>query len=122
MKTTIATAAILLAVSLTACAGPAKDAQYKNVNDLGGAYEQATGVKCDETKNDIATYGWIQTQCGTTGIVMLFTSDAKRDEIKAKNPLKSGKRYVQGGNWLVSADQYEAEKAQKGLGGQMLEH
>ncbi|HEX9088884.1 MAG TPA: hypothetical protein VF867_15305 [Arthrobacter sp.] len=120
MKTTIATAAILLTVSLTACAGPAKDAQYKDVNDLGRAYEQATGVKCDETKNDIAKYGWIQTGCGKTANVMLFTSDSKRDEIKGKNPLKPGMRYVQGGNWLLSADQYEAEKAQQGLGGQIL--
>ena len=121
MKKTILLAT-LAGVLLAGCSGPAKDAEYNNINDLGKAYEQAVGdgMKCSETQNKIDKYGWVQTTCGPTGIIMMFTSDAKREEIKQKNPLKSGRRWIQGKNWIVEADQYDAEKAQKSLGGQLL--
>lgn len=116
------TLTVLSGVLLAGCSGPAKDAEYKNINDLGKAYEQAVGdgMKCSETKNKIDDYGWVQTTCGPTGIIMMFTSDAKREEIKQKNPLESGRRWIQGKNWLVEADQFQAEKAQKSLGGELL--
>lgn len=110
------------AVLLAGCAGPAKDAEYKDINDLGKAYEQAVGdgMDCSETKNKIEDYGWVQTTCGPTGIIMMFTSDAKREEIKKKNPLEAGRMWIQGKNWLVEGDQYQVEKAQKVLGGELL--
>lgn len=45
-KTILLTAAA--ALLLTGCARPAKDAEYKNINDLGAAYESAVGngVEC----------------------------------------------------------------------------
>jgi hypothetical protein len=115
----IAAAALLLA----GCAGPLKDAEYKNINDLGAAYEQAigNGMKCSPTKNSIDDYGWVQTTCGQTGIIMMFTSDAIREEIKRKNPLEEGRRLIQGKNWLIEGAQYEIEKAQQVLGGQIIE-
>jgi len=116
------TLTVLAGVLLAGCSAPAKDADYKNINDLGKAYESAIGggVDCRESTTDIAKNGWDQTQCGPTGIVMMFTSDAKREEIKQKNPLESGRRWIQGKNWLIEADQYDAEKAQKALGGELL--
>jgi hypothetical protein len=112
----------LPALLLTGCAGPAKDAEYKDINALGSAYEQAIGdgMECSETRNKIEDHGWVQTGCGPTGIIMMFTSDAKREEIKKKNPLESGRRWIQGENWLIEADQYQAEKAQKVLGGELI--
>lgn len=113
---------LLLAAVLTGCGGPAKDAEYKDINDLGKAVEQSIGdgMKCSETKNKIEQYGWVQTPCGPTGIIMMFTSDAKREEIKKKNPLEPGRLWIQGKNWLVEGDQYQMEKAQKALGGELI--
>jgi len=113
-------AAAAACVLLTGCTGPTKDAEYKDINELGKAYSQAVGVDCKESRSDITKYGWDQATCGPTGIVMMFTSDAKREEIKKKNPLKPGRQWVQGKNWLIAADQYDAEKAQKALGGELL--
>ena len=119
MKRLIAAAAAA-GILLTACGGPTKDAEYKDINELGKAYESAVGVSCSESTRDITKNGWDQTQCGPTGIVMMFTSDAKREEIKKKNPLKPGRSWVQAKNWLIAADQYDAEKAQKALGGELI--
>jgi hypothetical protein len=115
------TAAAIACIALAGC-GVSKDADYKDINELGKAYEQAVGdgVKCSGTQNKIEAAGWLQDQCGPTGIIMMFTSDAKREEIKQKNPLDSGRRWVQGKNWLIEADQYQAEKAQKALGGELI--
>lgn len=115
-------AGVSLAMLLSGCGGPAKDAEYKNLNDLGAAYEQAVGdgMTCSETKNKIEDYGWVQTPCGATGVIMMFTSDAKREEIKKKNPLEAGRLWIQGKNWLVEGDQYQIEKAHAALGGELL--
>ncbi|WDF32264.1 hypothetical protein PTW37_10295 [Arthrobacter agilis] len=109
---------------LTACgAGVEKNAEYQDVNQLGAAYESATGVACTETEtdDDLDEFGWVYNNCGAHGQVMLFASDAKRDEIKRKNPLDEGQRWVQGKNWIVKAAQYDAEKVHEALGGELLE-
>lgn len=108
---------------VASCASPAKDAEYASINDLGAAYEQAVGngMKCSETKNSIDDYGWVQTGCGQTTILMMFTSDAKREEIKQKNPLDPGRRLLQSKNWLIEGAQFEIEKAQQVLGGQIID-
>jgi hypothetical protein len=113
---------IAAALLTSGCSGPAKDAEYKDINDLGSAYEQAVGdgMTCSETKNDIHDHDWVQTGCGPTGILMMFTSDAKREEIKRKNPLESGRLWIQGKNWLIEGDQYEIEKAHGKLGGELI--
>lgn len=110
-----------LALALTACGGGVeKDAEYDDVNELARAYGQATDLECHETANELSDYGWLQTNCGPNAIIMLFESDAKRDEIKQKNPLEDGARWIQGGNWLIESTQYEAEKAHEALGGELL--
>jgi hypothetical protein len=121
MKSPLATVTIA-ALLMAGCGSPVKDAEYKNINDLGGAFEMAVGngMKCSETANSIDDYGWVQTQCGATGIVMMFTSDAKREEIKQKNPLEDGRRWMQGKNWLIEGDQYQVEKAHEVLGGELI--
>lgn len=107
---------------MSGCSGPSKDAEYKTINDLGAAYEQAigNGMECRESTSRITDNGWDQTTCGSTGIVMMFTSDAVRDEVKRKNPLESGERWIQGKNWLIEGDQYEIEKAHGKLGGELI--
>jgi hypothetical protein len=112
---------LALALVLPACGGVEKDAVYEDVNQLGSAYEAATGVACAETGNDIDEFGWTYTNCGNHGQVMVFVSDAKRDEIKRKNPLSDGDRWVQGKNWVVKATQYDAEKVHEALGGELLD-
>ncbi|MDQ0756126.1 hypothetical protein [Arthrobacter sp. B3I4] len=121
MKRHLVVVTVVAGMALAGC-GVTKDAEYKDISELGKAYEQAVGdgVKCSGTAPNIEKNGWTQDQCGPTGIVMMFTSDAKREEIKQKNPLKAGRRWVQGKNWLIAADQYQAEKAQSALGGQLL--
>lgn len=113
---------VVAALLLTGCSGPTKDAEYKNINDLASAYETGLGdgMKCSRTENDIDDYNWLQTTCGQHTILMMFTSDAMRTEIKGKNPLDAGDRWVQGANWLIEAPQFEAERAQKALGGELL--
>lgn len=115
----LAAATIVLAAG---CSAPSKDDSYSNINDLANAYKQAAGdgIECSESKTDITKNGWDQTTCGPTSIVMMFTSDAKREEIKTKNPLESGRRWIQGANWLIEGDQYEIEKAHKVLGGEII--
>ncbi|WP_306916485.1 hypothetical protein [Arthrobacter sp. V4I6] len=122
MKRILAPIAIIATLLLAGCSGPSKDADYKDVNDLATAYKQAVGggMDCFETKNDIHDHDWVQTTCGPTAIVMMFTSDAIREEVKKKNPLESGRRFIQGKNWLIEGDQYEIEKAHEVLGGELL--
>ncbi len=110
----------LLALLTTACSGVEKDASYDDVNSLARAYGEAVDVDCAETDNDVADHGWVFTNCGSNGIVMLFESDSKRDEIMQKNPLNDGGRWVQGPNWLIETTQYEAEQAQEKMGGKLL--
>lgn len=122
MKKSLVPLGIVAVLLVAGCSAPAKDADYKDINDLGSAYEQAigNGMECSETKNDIHDHDWLQTTCGPTGILMMFTSDAKRAEIKKKNPLESGRRWIQGKNWLIEGDQYEIEKAHTVLGGELI--
>ena len=91
---------------LAGCAGPEKDVEYESINDFAAAYEKGLGdgTECDRTENDIGDYGWIQTNCGGT-ILMMFTSDDKREEIRRKNPVEPGERWVDGPNWAIEADQ-----------------
>lgn len=127
--TTRRTTRVLLAVTaaaallLTGCSGPSKDAEYSNINDLATAYRQAVGggMECRESTSDITKNGWDQTTCGPTATVMMFTSDAKREEIKKKNPLETERRWIQGKNWLIEGDQFEIEKAHGTLGGELLD-
>lgn len=114
-------AVVLTALALTGCGGVEKDATYEHVNDLGAAYEDAVDVECAETENEMDDNGWLQTQCGASGIVMLFTSDDKREEIKENNPLDSGERWLQSANWLVQDTQFNIEEAQHALGGEIVE-
>lgn len=37
-----------------------------------------------------------------------------------EEPARVRRRWVQGKNWLIEADQFDAEKAHKALGGQLL--
>lgn len=85
---------------LTACSGPAKDAEYKDINDLGTAYEQAVGdgMTCSETEKDIHDYDWVQTTCGPTGIIMLFTSDARSRKRTHSSQAAAGSR-ARTGSW-----------------------
>ncbi|MCC3278007.1 hypothetical protein LJ754_02385 [Arthrobacter sp. zg-Y40] len=108
---------------LAGCATPEKDVAYESINDFAAAYEDGMGdgTECDRTENEIDDYGWIQTTCGGETILMMFTSDDKREEIRRKNPLESGERWVDGPNWAINDSQYEAEKAQAVLGGEMLD-
>lgn len=123
MNRSLVLPATVAALLMAGCSGPAKDAEYKDINDLGSAYERAigNGMECSETKNDIHDHDWVQTTCGPTGILMMFTSDAKREQIKKKNPLESGRLWIQGKNWLIEGDQYEIEKAHGVLGGELIE-
>lgn len=109
----------VLALVLTGCGGG--DAEYGDVNELAAAYGDAVGVECSETTNEIDDHGWVQTTCGGTGVVMMFTSDDKREEIIEKNPLDTGERYLQGGEWLISDTQFNIEEAQSALGGEVIE-
>lgn len=113
--------AALLVLALTGCGGAQPDAEYADVNELAGAYGDAVGVECAETENEIDDNGWVQTTCGGSGIVMMFTSDDKREEIKGNNPLDSGELYLQGGEWLIVDTQFNIEEAQKSLGGEIVE-
>ena len=123
MKKLLVTLVIAVALPASGCSGPIKDADYKDINALGAAYEQAIGdgMECSETRNDIHDHDWVQTTCGPTGILMMFTSDAKREEIKRKNPLEPGRLWLQGKTWLIEGDQYEIEKAHEVLGGELVQ-
>lgn len=112
-------AAAVAVFALTGCGGG--DASYEDVNELGAAYGGAVGVECAETTNDIDDSGWVQTQCGDTGIVIMFTSEDKREEIIEKNPLDSGERHLQGDDWLIQDTQFRIEEAQSVLGGEVIE-
>lgn len=113
--------AVLAVLALTGCGGVEKDAAYEDVNELAAAYGDAVGEECKETELDPDEHGWVQTTCGATGIVMLFTSDDKREEIKEKNPLESGERHLESANWLIEDDQFKIEEAQQVLGGEIVE-
>lgn len=98
---------------------PPAEITYQSVNDLAKVYEKAANVDCRKTDTDMSENQWDQTQCGDHAVVMVFASDAKRQEILDKNPLETGEVYIQGGNWLISAYQFEAERANKKLGGKI---
>lgn len=123
MKKSVLSAALLVLVLLSGCSGPEKDAKYESINDFAVAYENGLGdgMECQRTDRDIEDHEWIFTNCGQHTILMLFTSDDKREEILSKNPLESGERWVQGPNWVVQATQFEAEDAQKALGGKLVD-
>lgn len=106
--------------ALTACSSGIADKNFESINDLGKAYEKAASVECRESSIDVQKYGWTNTGCGLQTTVAIFTSDAKREEIKQKNPLDSGEVWIQGGNWLVTAAQYEAEEANESLKGEII--
>lgn len=109
---------------LTGCGGPQKDAEYGSINEFAAAYEDGLGgdIECRESSLDIQKNNWVSTTCGPHTILMMFTSDDKREEILSKNPLREGNRRVQGPNWVIEAAQYEAEDAQKALGGTLLDY
>ncbi|CEA09903.1 hypothetical protein BN1051_03281 [Arthrobacter saudimassiliensis] len=119
MRKSVALAVAVLA--LAGCGAPEKDAEYQSLNDFAAAYEDALSqdgvVECRRVDTDLSDAGWGQTQCGQRTVLMLFTSDEKRDEIFAKNPLEVGERWIQGPNWALVAPQYEAEAAREALGG-----
>lgn len=119
MKTLSVAAMTVLA--LTACGAPGKGAAYEDVNELAAAYGAAIGAECTETRGDINDYGWNQTNCGGASIIMTFTSYAKREEIKGKNPLEPGELWLQAANWLIQDTQYNIEEAQPVLGGEIVE-
>jgi 2-oxoglutarate dehydrogenase complex dehydrogenase (E1) component-like enzyme len=116
-----AAAGVVLALMLTGCGGSGTDATYEDVNDLAAAYGDAIGAECSETTTDVEDNGWVQTTCGGTGIVMMFTSDDKREQIKENNPLDAGERYLQGAEWLITDTQFNIEEAQGVLGGEIVE-
>ena len=120
MKKLLPVAALTL-IALTGCGGGQADAEYEDVNELAAAYGDAVGVECSESSNDIDDNGWVQTTCGDTAVVMMFTSDDKREEIISNNPLDAGERYLQGGEWLIVDTQFNIEEAQSVLGGEVVE-
>ena len=122
MKRSIAVMS-LGALLLTGCGGPEKDAEYETINELATAYEDGLGgdVECRETTLDIEDNNWVSTTCGKHTILMMFTSDDKREAILNKNPLRDGNLRIQGPNWVIEAPQYEAEDAQEVLGGTVLD-
>lgn len=113
--TALATTALLL----TGCsAAPVKDATYKDVNQLAAAFEKAVdGVKCQRTDIDINTNDWVYVTCDDSDFAELFNSDAVRQEVIQKNPLKTGQERLEGSNWMIVAGQYKIQDAQKKLGG-----
>lgn len=121
MKKLLAPLAIA-ALLITACGGVEKDATYDNINDLAAAYEKAVdGAECDRTEIDINDNDWVYVTCDESDFAELFNSDAKRAEIKQKNPLETGQQRLEGTNWMIIADQYKIETAQKTLGGEVTD-
>lgn len=120
MPVALAGLALTCAIGLTACSSGASDQKFESINDFAKTYEKAASVECSESRLDMRTSNWTQTGCGPHTVVMIFTSDEKREEIKENNPLKSGQVWLQGGNWLVAAAQYEAEAANKSLKGELI--
>ena len=119
MKKRLLAAGAAAMLTLTACGGQAEG--YEDVNELAAAYGEVAGVECSETSNDVDDNGWVQTTCGDTGVVMMFTSDEKREEIMENNPLESGERYLQSDDWLIVDSQFRIEEAQAALGGEVIE-
>lgn len=122
MKKLIAPLA-LAALILTGCgAGIEKDATYDHVNDLAAAYEKSVdGTECGRTELDINTSDWVYVNCDGSDFAELFNSDAAREEIKQKNPLKTGQQRLEGSNWVIVADQYKIEEAKKSMGGEVTD-
>lgn len=114
-------AAALAVLALTGCGGVEKDTTYEDVNELAAAYGDVVGEECKETENEIDYNGWVQTTCGATGIVMMFTSDDKREEIQQKNPLEAGERLLVTDDWMIQDTQFNIEEAQAVLGGEIVE-
>lgn len=113
---------IVLAVAtlaLAGCGAPEKDVKYETINDFAAAYEDGMdeGVECRRTEIDINKSDWVYTHCDESVTLMMFTSDAKMDEVLLKNPLDDGGRWVKGPNWVIRAPQYEAEAAHEVFGG-----
>lgn len=120
MKKSAAVLALAVLV-LTGCASsPEKDVAYQSINDFAAAYEDAIGgdTECDRRDStDLQDFGWEYVNCQPGGTIMMFTSDDVRDDVREKNPLESGERWVDGPNWAIAAPQYQAEDAQAALGG-----
>ena len=65
-------------------------------------------VEEDKIEESLAKYDWAQDGYGSSCVLMLYQSDAKRDEIVKKN-LEPGELILVGGNWGVSGGQYAIE-------------
>lgn len=121
MKKLLAPLAIAT-ILLSGCGAPEKDATYDHVNDLAAAYEKSIdGAECGRTEIDINDNDWVYVNCDGNDFAELFNSDAIRDEVKQKNPLKSGQQRLEGSNWMIVADQFKIETAQKSMGGEITD-
>jgi hypothetical protein len=103
------------------------DHQFGSISELSEAAEDA-GLDCgdrifdprsDEAlEEELASKGWAQDGYGRSCVVMLFDSDAKRDEVIATS-LEEGEAFLTGGNWGINGGQYPVEAVAEKMGGEL---
>lgn len=113
----LAVGAILV---LAACSSQQpKNSEYESVNELAVAYNQVfPDNKCRSSSADINEYGWDQATCGAQTILMVFANGDKQNEVKQKNPPRTGHGLLEGKNWIIETYTDDLAKLQETLGGE----
>jgi len=119
---------VVLVLLLTGC-GPSDytDHHFESIAELTEAAEEA-GLDCgdrlfpprseENLEEELSLKGWAQDGYGRSCVVMLFNSDAKRDEVLATS-LKSGEAFLVSGNWGINGGQYAVEAVAEKMGGEL---
>lgn len=117
-------AALALVLALAACSG-AKTEGYANhrftsTQEIADVVA-AAGWTCDghdraKTAARLAQGGFDAAPCDD-GSIVIYASDAKRAELRAKNPARPGWKYVAGANWEAMGAVDKIDAANKVLKG-----
>lgn len=123
-------AACLGLLLITGCSAGSieKDAHYDDVMELRDAYVASDAIEDPDCKDEptqgvMAEQGWQATTCGMNTVLLITDSDAVLTGMNERDAkfLKPRQRILTGPNWSIRGPQFDIERLQDSLGGEIIQ-
>lgn len=105
-----------------------KDAHYDGVMELRDAYVASGAIdepdcKDEPTQDAMAEQGWQATTCGMNTVLLITDSSAVLTDMNERDAkyLEPRQRILTGPNWSIRGPQFDIERLQESLGGEIIQ-